>query len=133
MDINNIELPSNKKFGLFFTIVFTIATIYSYTKLNTTAAIVFLILSLLTFFITIFKENVLSPFNKFWMRIGMIIGMVVSPLVMGIIFIVMFVPSSLLMKLFSRDELRLNFKSKKTHWKERDFDIDKSNSFKNQF
>ena len=41
MDINNIELPSNKKFGLFFTIVFTISTIYSYTKLNTTAAIVF--------------------------------------------------------------------------------------------
>ena len=94
---------------------------------------VFLSLALLTFSITIVKDDLLYPFNKLWMRIGVLIGRVISPLVMGIIFFTMFVPSALLMKLFGRDELRLNFKNKKTHWKQRDFEIDKYNSFKNQF
>ena len=133
MDNNNTDLPSNRKFGLFFTLVFLITAIYFYLKLNSNTQMVFLSLALLTFSITIVKDDLLYPFNKLWMRIGVLIGRVISPLVMGIIFFTMFVPSSLLMKLFGRDELRLNFKNKKTHWKQRDFEIDKYNSFKNQF
>lgn len=133
MTVNKIELPSNRKFGLFFTLVFILASSYFYIKLNLTALIFFLTLSLLTLFVTLVKDELLDPFNKLWMRIGILIGMVVSPLVMGIIFITMFVPSSLAMKLLGRDELRLILTNKKTHWKNRDFDIDKSNSFKNQF
>ncbi|MDB0023843.1 SxtJ family membrane protein [Gammaproteobacteria bacterium] len=133
MNVNNIELPSNRKFGLFFTLVFMLASSYFYIKLNLIAVIFFLTLSLLTLFVTLVKDELLDPFNKLWMRIGILIGMVVSPLIMGIIFIMMFVPSSLLMKLLGRDELRLILKNKKTHWKNRDFDLDKSNSFKNQF
>ena len=133
MNIDNIELPSNRKFGLFFTLVFMLMSSYFYIKLNLTALIFFSTLSFLMLLVTLVKDELLDPFNKLWMRIGILIGMVVSPLIMGIIFIMMFVPSSLLMKLLGRDELRLILKNKKTHWKNRDFDLDKSNSFKNQF
>jgi hypothetical protein len=133
MNIDNIELPSNRKFGLFFTLVFMLTSSYFYIKLNLTALIFFSTLSCLMLLVTLVKDELLDPFNKLWMRIGILIGMVVSPLIMGIIFIIMFVPSSLVMKLFGRDELGLILKNKKTHWKNRDFDIDKFNSFKNQF
>jgi len=133
MDNNNVEIPSNRKFGLFFTLVFSIATFYFYIKVNSHALIVFLNLSLLTLFVTIIKDDILLPFNKLWMRIGIVIGTIISPFVMGIIFVILFVPLSLLMKLFGRDELRLDFINKKTHWKKRNPKVDKLNSFKNQF
>tara|TARA_B100000767_G_C19660441_1_gene490721 strand:- start:343 stop:744 length:402 start_codon:yes stop_codon:yes gene_type:complete len=133
MDINKIQLPSNKKFGLFFTLVFSLVAIYFYTKLNFNALIVFSILSLLMLFITILKDDLLFPLNKLWMKVGILIGKIVSPVLMGIIFFGMFMPLSIGMMVFGRDELRLNMKIRKSYWKEKDLMNPISESFKNQF
>ena len=81
-----MQLPSNRKFGLFFTLVFILATIYFYIKFNSNASTVFLVLSLLMFFVTIVKDDLLLPLNKLWMEIGIMIGKIVSPVLMAIIF-----------------------------------------------
>tara|TARA_B100000787_G_scaffold169619_1_gene161393 strand:- start:3692 stop:4093 length:402 start_codon:yes stop_codon:yes gene_type:complete len=133
MDINNMQLPSNRKFGLFFTLVFILATIYFYIKFNSNASTVFLVLSLLMFFVTIVKDDLLLPLNKLWMEIGIMIGKIVSPVLMAIIFFGMFMPLSIVMRIFGRDELRLNMKYRKSYWKEKVSVNPISESFKNQF
>tara|TARA_B100000780_G_C20923565_1_gene368008 strand:+ start:142 stop:528 length:387 start_codon:yes stop_codon:yes gene_type:complete len=128
-----MQLPSNRKFGLFFTLVFILATIYFYIKFNSNASTVFLVLSLLMFFVTIVKDDLLLPLNKLWMEIGIMIGKIVSPVLMAIIFFGMFMPLSIVMRIFGRDELRLNMKYRKSYWKEKVSVNPISESFKNQF
>lgn len=133
MKFSEIELPSNRKFGLFFTAVFSIACAYfAYKGMNVLAsilgglAIVFVVLSLT-------KPGLLLPLNKLWMGLGFVLGMIVSPIVLGLIFFVIFTPVGLMMRLFGRDELRMKPDPAKSHWKTRDDDAAAVNSFKTQF
>ena len=66
------------------------------------------------------------------MRFGLVLGMVVSPIVLSIIFFGLFVPIGLVMRLSGRDELRLKFTHKESHWIVRKGLIS-SESFKQQF
>ena len=133
MKFSDIELPSNKKFGFFFTFVFAILAFYFLFIDSILWAQALAILAVLFLLITVIIPQVLLPLNKLWMRLGLLLGMIVSPIVLGIIFFGLVTPYGVVMRMFGRDELRLNFKNKKTHWKERDPKIDKYNSFKNQF
>ena len=85
------------------------------------------------FFVTIVKDDLLLPLNKLWMEIGIMIGKIVSPVLMAIIFFGMFMPLSIVMRIFGRDELRLNKKYRKSYWKEKVSVNPISESFKNQF
>lgn len=132
MKFSEIELPSNRSFGFFFTFVFAVAATYFFYSVNMTWAYAFIAASATFFIITWVKDDALLPLNKLWMRFGLLLGMIVSPIVLGIIFFGMFAPIALLMRLSGRDELRLRFKKKATHWISRTDPI-KSESFKNQF
>ena len=132
MKFSEIELPSNKKFGFFFTLVFAIATGYFYLVASFTCVYVFAATVVVLFTVTVVKADFLLPLNKLWMRFGLLLGMIVSPIVLGIIFFGLFTPIALLMRLSGRDELRLKFKSITSHWISRSEPI-QANSFKNQF
>ena len=132
MSISDVELPSNRKFGFFFTAVFLIAAAYSY-YVNSTGWLYTLgLIGTIFFVVTITKADILLPLNKLWMKFGLLLGMVVSPIVMGAIFFGIFTPVAILMRLFGRDELRLKFNKKTSHWLPRN-DALQSDSFKNQF
>ena len=136
MKTSELELPTNKKFGFFFTAIFLIATTYFYINNASSSVVSALGIVTLSFFVaTLVNPDVLLPLNRLWMRFGLLLGMIISPIVMGIIFFGLFTPMSLTMRLFRRDELRLRFKNKKTHWILRDFpDGDElSDSFKHQY
>ena len=136
MKTSELELPTNKKFGFFFTAIFLIATTYFYINNASSSVVSTLSVVSLSFFVaTLVNPDLLLPLNRLWMRFGLLLGMIISPIVMGIIFFGLFTPMSLTMRLFRRDELRLRFKNKKTHWILRDFpDGDKlSDSFKHQY
>ena len=111
MKSSEIELPSNKKFGYFFTLIFTSVSIY------------FFINSILSWAIL---------FNKLWMRFGLLLGQIISPLVLGIIFFGIFTPVAFLMRLSGRDELRLKFKNKTSYWILRNEPI-QGDSFRRQY
>ena len=132
MKFSEIELPSNRKFGFFFTFVFSVAATYFYYSANTTWAYVFIAAAFSFLLVTLVKSDALLPLNKLWMRFGLLLGMIVSPIVLGIIFFGLFTPIAMLMRLSGRDELRLKFTQKKSHWISRSEPI-KSESFKNQF
>ena len=132
MKFSEIELPSNRKFGFFFTFAFAAAAAYFFHAASITWAYVFVTATLIFLLITLIKSDVLLPLNKLWMRFGLLLGMIVSPIVLGIIFFGLFTPIAILMRLSGRDELRLRFSHKVSHWITRSEPI-KSESFKHQF
>lgn len=131
MNLSKIELPSNQKFGFFFTGVFVLGSGYFWFHLSTSTAYTFLAISAFFLFTTLVKADLLLPLNKLWMRFGLLIGMIVRPIVLGIIFFLLFTPIALIMRLLKRDELRLSFRKKNSHWIKRD--ALQYDSFKNQF
>lgn len=129
---SEIEIPSNKKFGYFFTLVFMIIAGYFFVNKSSNLAYIFGTISAIFFIITILKADLLLFLNKLWIRFGLLLGMIISPFVLGILFFVFFTPTAILMKLYGRDELRLKFKKNISYWILRDNQI-KPDSFKNQF
>ena len=132
MKFSEIELPSNRNFGFFFTFVFAVAAAYFYYSANVSWAYVFIGAASIFLLVTLIKSDALLPLNKLWMRFGLLLGMIVSPIVLGVIFFGLFTPIAMLMRLSRRDELRLRFTQKASHWISRSEPI-KSESFKNQF
>ena len=120
------------KFGFFFTFVFAIVAAYFYSAANVGLAHVFVTAASIFLLITLIKSDALLPLNKLWMRFGLLLGMIVSPIVLGVIFFGLFTPIAMLMRLSGRDELRLKFTQKASHWISREEQI-KSESFKHQF
>ena len=133
LNLSDIELPSNRKFGFFFSGVFFAASAYFYIGESAIDAYSLAILGILFLTITLVRADILLPLNKLWMRFGLLLGKIVSPIVLGIIFFALFTPVSLTMRLFGRDELRLRFKQKNSHWIPRDSAPTQTDAFKHQF
>ena len=133
MDLSGIQLPSNRKFGFFFTGVLVIAGAYFLNQATMMLGYSLLGLAAVFLLVTLVKADLLLPLNKLWMRFGLLLGMVVSPIVLGVIFFGLFTPISVLMRLFGRDELRLNLKSRDSYWKERQTETAQKDAFKYQF
>ena len=132
MKFSEMELPSNRKFGLFFTIVFVVVSVYFFYSTKVMWAYAFTLASLIFLVITFVKSDALLPLNKLWMRFGLLLGMIVSPIVLGIIFFGLFTPIAIMMRLSGRDELRMKFTQKASHWISRNESI-APDSFKHQF
>ena len=132
MKFSEIELPSNRKFGFFFTFVFGLAAAYFYYSANVGWVYVFIGLALIFLLVTLIKSDALLPLNKLWMRFGLLLGIIINPIVLGILFFGFFTPVAILIRLSGRDELRLKFSRKVSHWIIRSESI-KSESFKQQF
>ncbi len=131
--IEGPKLPSNNKFGWFFSAVFSMIAIYSYFQQLKTfayaAAIVFFIFVALTFF----APQLLTPLNRLWYALGILLGKVISPIVLGAMFFVLITPVALVTRIFGRDELKLKKSLLKSYWVDRLPPGPPSDSFKNQF
>ena len=133
MKKSKIELPSNRKFGFFFSAIFITLGLYFYTKNLDNYFFIFCVVGTIFLLITFFNEKLLSPFNKLWMQLGLLLGRIVSPIILGIIFYLLFTPIAIISKLFGRDELRIRFKTRRSHWKLRNKDTIKDVVFDKQF
>jgi hypothetical protein len=132
MKFSTVELPSNKKFGFFFTVFFLILAGFFYARSSFILAFMFSGTSVCFCLVTMANAHFLLPLNKLWMRIGLLLGMIVSPIVLGLVFFGMFTPVAVILRIWGRDELRLAFKPKSSYWIERDEPI-RTDSFINQF
>ena len=124
-----IKLPSNRNFGIVFSIVFLIIAIWPILNQNeiriwsTIISLIFLILGLI-------NSKFLSPLNKAWFKFGLILGSVIAPIVMGIVFFLVVTPTGLIMKALGKDLLGLKRNKNNTYWLEKD---NSNNNLKNQF
>lgn len=128
------QLPSEKRFGALFTLVFFLMAGYGFVKgWEKTWIYVCVSLSILVGLITLVASKFLAPLNRAWFALGQLMGRIVSPIVLGAIFFLILTPVALITRLFGRDELRLKRRSVGTYWVERQNSIPSSESFKNQF
>ena len=115
MSKEKIQMGSNRSFGLVFFIVFFLIAIYPFFKGND-IRVWSLLLSLLFLILGLLNSKFLEPLNKIWFKFGIFLGKIISPIVMGIIFFLVVTPTGLLIKLFKKDLLNLNFNNNKTYW-----------------
>jgi hypothetical protein len=112
--------------------VFLVVASYFFLNKFVIGAYISSVLAIFFFTATLFKADVLLPFNKLWMCFGLLLGTIVSPIILGLIFFILFTPIAFIMRLYGRDELRLKLKKKSSHWIKRDVSV-QTESFKNQF
>ena len=130
--LNNskVKRSSNRNFGLVFFVVFLIVSVWPLTY-EGSIRIWSIIIALTFLFLGLMNSKILTPFNTFWFKFGMILGSVIAPIVMGIVFFAVVTPTGFIMKLLGKDVLnnKLN-KSKKSYWIYKD---KIKSSMKNQF
>ena len=131
--LQDIKLPSNKKFGFTFSTIFFILAVYFLYEEFQKIGFIFFFLSILFLLISIFKASLLSRVNILWMTFGLIIGRIINPIIMGFIFFGIFTPVSLIFKIIKRDELELKLNNKKSLWKKPKLQTNNYDLFKNQF
>ncbi len=133
MQKNQIKLPSNRKFGFLFSIIFLIISLILFFFNSLISSKTFLILGIIFAVISLIFPRALQPINYLWMLFGVLIGKIVSPIILGLIYFIMFTPISIITRLFGRDELNLRSKNSESSWKNREETIIEPESFKNQF
>ena len=106
MKHKNIEISSNRSFGLVFFVVFFVISLWPILSENE-IRIWSLILSVIFLILGILNSKILTPLNKVWFRFGIFLGNFISPIVMGIIFFMVVTPTSLLVRVFGKDLLSL--------------------------
>src|SRR4051812_48944720 len=76
----------------------------------------------------------LRPFNRLWLKLGLLISKIVSPIVLGMLFYATVTPVGLLMRAVGKDPLRLRRNAAtKTYWIPRDPPGPAPDSMKQQF
>jgi len=126
---NNIQISSNRSFGIVFFVIFILIALYPITY-NEDIRIWSFMISFIFLFLGLLNSTILTPLNKLWFKFGIFLGRIVSTLVMGIIFFFIVTPIGIIMRIIGKDLLNLKFNNNKSYW------IDKNgpkSKMKNQF
>ena len=124
-----IKLPTNRNFGIVFSIVFLIIALWPLLKQND-VRLWSLSISGIFFALGLLNSKLLLPLNKIWFKFGILLGSIIAPIVMGIVFFLVVTPTGFIMKLLRKDLLNLKKNEKETYWLDKD---NSNSSLKNQF
>jgi len=131
---NSAKRPSERSFGLQFSLVLAGAGAFGFFKGWGALSIVSLFASSLILALVTFRvPRVLAPFNKVWFRLGQTLGRIVNPIVLGAIFFLVVTPVAVISRALGRDELRLKRRKVGSYWVDRVPAGPTSESLKNQF
>ena len=124
------EKPSEKSFGVVFSIVFLIVALYPLIN-SESLRIWALVTSIIFFFLAFLAPKILVLPNKLWFKFGLLIGSIVAPIVMAFVYFVTVLPTGLIMRLLGKDLLKQKLdKNAKSYWVKRS---EPMGSMKNQF
>ncbi len=95
--MTTVPMPSDRKFGWTFAVLFLLAGALSHPWLMAVGAAFALV--------TLTRAHWLAPVKHAWMRFGELLNRIVSPVVMAVIFFAVFTPVAIVMRLAGRDAL----------------------------
>jgi len=124
------EQPSEKSFGVVFSIVFLIVALYP--LINSEGLRVWAIaVSIIFLLFTFLAPKILVLPNKLWFKFGLLIGSIVAPIVMAFVYFATVLPTGLIMHLLGKDLLKQKLdKNAKSYWIKR---TEPMGPMKNQF
>ena len=125
-----IEQGSEKSFGVIFSIVFLIVSLYP--LINSEGLHIWaLVVSIIFFLLAFLAPKILVLPNKLWFKFGLLLGSIVAPIVMAFVYFVTVLPTGLIMRLLGKDLLKQKLdKNAKSYWVKRS---EPMGSMKNQF
>ena len=124
------EKPSEKSFGVVFSIVFLIVALYPLIN-SESLRIWALVTSIIFFFLAFLAPKILVLPNKLWFKFGLLIGSIVAPVVMAFVYFFTILPTGLIMRLLGKDLLKQKLnKNAKSYWIKRS---EPMSTMKNQF
>ena len=128
--MDKIKRSSNKSFGIVFFLVFSLIAFYPFVT-GGNIWIWPLIISFIFLILGISNSNLLTPLNFLWFKFGIFLGKFISPIIMGLVYFAVVFPTFLLLSVFKRNYLNINYEKKKnTYW----INVKKKNSsMKDQF
>jgi hypothetical protein len=133
MEIKKENMPTNRSFGIVFSIVFLLVGIYPL-ALSKSVHFIPLFASVSILFLAFAAPKILTPFNYIWFRIGMLLHAIVSPIALGILFYGVVTPTCLLMRLSGKKPLALDFdRDAPSYWIQRSPPGPAPESMTNQF
>ena len=80
----------------------------------------FILISVIFLILELLNSSLLTPLNKLWVKFGEILGLIIAPIVMAIVYFIILTPISLIVRIFGKDLLGINFKKNlNSYWIER--------------
>ena len=125
----DIQMSSNRNFGIVFFLVFLFIAVYPL-NYNGEIRIWSIIVSSIFLILGLLNSKILTPLNKLWFRFGIFLGRIISPIIMGIIFFLVVTPTGLIMRVFGKDLLNLKYNKNKSYWIKKN---GQKSKMKNQF
>ena len=126
-----LKKPSERSFGITFSIVSFIIFVYFNFIHNQNLYYSFLILSFIFLYLSFYQTFLLRLPNKLWFLLGIYLGKIVSPIILFVIFFGLLTPISLITRIFKRDLINQKInKNKNSYWLKR---LDKINNMKDQY
>src|SRR6266404_3000498 len=105
---DKIEGSSDRGFGFVFSAFFAIAAALKLWKGEPRWAW-WTIAAALTLAVALIRPGLLAPFNRLWLKLGLLLFKVISPLTLGLLFFLTITPIGLLMRMFNKDLLQRRF------------------------
>jgi hypothetical protein len=133
ININELQMPSNRNFGYFFTVVLLVTAVYLVWLGKISSGAIVGIVGTVFGVITVVRDRLLAPLNRNWMLLGLGMGKIINPIVLAALFFGLFTPIAIVMRLIGRDELQLEPSNSDTFWKYRDSVECGATFFKQQF
>jgi hypothetical protein len=126
-----IKQPSEKSFGVVFSIVFLIVSLFPPLIHSEGLRIWALVVSIIFFLLAFLAPKILVLPNKLWFKFGILLGSIIAPIVMAFVYFVTVLPTGLIMRLLGKDLLKQKLdKNAKSYWVKRNEPI---GSMRNQF
>ena len=119
-NLPSTDMPSNRSFGFLLMLILVGLSIYCLWNNIIIIGICVSAVGVLVAVVTCFYDNLLSPLNRLWMKLGLLLGMIISPLILAVVFFGILGPIALLMKISGRDELQLKRRNVDSFWIVRD-------------
>ena len=126
-------LPSNKKFGLFFSAIFFSIGGFAFFREQLIVAIALVATAVILLIISLVAADYLARLNILWFKLGMLLSRIISPIVLGAIFFLLITPIAILTRIFGRDILHLKKQPGNSYWIKREPRGPLPESFKKQF
>ena len=131
---NEVEVGSERGFGIVFAVVFTIVGLWPLTGESGQVRMWALVVAAAFLVAAFVFPAILKPLNLLWFKFGLLLHKIVNPLVMGLLFFSTVTPTALIFKLLGKDPLRLKAQPEAdSYWIPRDPPGPERGGMKNQF
>ena len=115
------KLPSNRSFGLTFTVIFLIFAVVCEAKNLENRALLSFLIAGIFFVLALFCEGLLSVPNRLWNKLGKALAKFMNPIVLGLIFFLVVTPAGIVLRKLKLLDYKSEFKSsEESYWIHRD-------------